>query len=70
MTPVEEAFAKGDVYLDYPFEGAKFRWEKQTLKVFRRFYGEPEAEISHTSNIYNDAISAGELITRDEYYGD
>lgn len=70
MVPIEEAFAKGDVYLDYAFEGVKFRWEKQTLKVFRRFYGKPETEISHTSNMYHDAISAGRLITRDEYFQD
>jgi len=70
MVLIEEAFRKGDVYLDYPFEDVKFRWEKQTQKVYRRFYGEAETEISHTSNLYHDAISAGKLVTREEYYGD
>lgn len=70
MLPIEEAFLMGNVYLDYPFEDVKFRWEKQTQKVYRRFYGEAEEEISHTSNLYHDAISAGKKITRDEYYRD
>ncbi|MDQ5988568.1 MAG: hypothetical protein CSYNP_04328 [Syntrophus sp. SKADARSKE-3] len=67
---VLDAFRQGDVYLDYPFEDVKFRWEKETKKVFRRFYGKAEEEISHTSNLYHDAISAGQLITREEYYRD
>jgi hypothetical protein len=67
-TSVEEAFRRGDVYLDYSFEGVQFRWEKQTQKVFRRFYGQAEVQISHTSNMYHDAISAGKQITRKEYF--
>ncbi len=70
MVPIEEAFLKCDVYLDYPFEDVKFRWEKQTQKVYRRFYGEPEMQISHTSNLYHNAISAGKQITREECYRD
>jgi len=67
---IADAYRAGDVYLDYPFEDVKFRWEKETKKVFRRFYGQAEAEISHTSNLYHDAISAGKLITREEYFRD
>lgn len=70
MVPIEEAFLRGDVYLDYPFEDVKFRWEKQTRKVYRRFYGQPEIQISHTSHLYHDAISAGKQITREEYFRD
>jgi hypothetical protein len=65
-----EAFRKGDVYLDYPFEEAKFRWDKQTRKLYRRFYGKPEEEIPASSALFNEAIAAGTEITREEYYRD
>ena len=61
---------QGDVYIDYMFEDAKFRYEKQTEKVYRRFYGETEVEIRPDSDIYNQAILSGREITRDEYYAD
>jgi hypothetical protein len=63
-----EIFREGhDVYLDYPFEQAMFRYERQTGRVFRRFYGEAEVEIEHTSNLFHEAISAGEQITAERY---
>ena len=65
-----DAFIAGDVYLDFPYEDAKFRYDKKTGRVFRRFYGQPEEEISPSSTLYNDAISAGKLIKRDEYFSD
>jgi hypothetical protein len=65
-----EEFIKGDVYIDFPYEDAKFRYEKKTGRVFRRFYGEAEKEIKPDSNLYNEAISVGRQITRDEYYAD
>lgn len=34
-----DAFLKGDVYIDFPYEKAKFRFEKDTLKVYQRWYG-------------------------------
>jgi hypothetical protein len=63
-----DSFKVGDVYIDYPFENAKFRFEKQTNKVYRRFYGESEDEIRWDSDLYNQAILSGREITRDEYY--
>ena len=65
-----DVYREGNVYLDYPFEDVKFRWEKETSKVFRRFYGEAEKEISCISNLFRDAMSAGKQITREEYYRD
>jgi hypothetical protein len=65
-----EAFQDGDVYIDYPFEDAKFRYEKQSGKVFRRFYGAPEVEIRSDADLYNQAILSGRQITRDEYFAD
>jgi 16S rRNA G527 N7-methylase RsmG len=65
-----DVFIKGDVYIDYPFEDAKFRYEKQTGKVYRRFYGEAEDEIVPSSDLYNQAIRVGKQITRDEYFRD
>ena len=64
------AFLKGDVYLDYPYEDAKFRFEKATNKIYRRFYGEPEMEIPESSNLYNEAISGGWQITVEDYFRD
>jgi len=65
-----DAFIKGDVYLDYPFEQAKFRYEKESGRVYRRFYGQPEDEILPGSSLYNDAIRTGKQITREEYFRD
>jgi hypothetical protein len=64
------AFQKGDVYIDYAFEDAKFRYEKQTGRVFRRFLGQSEDEIRQDSDLYTQAILSGREITRDEYYAD
>ena len=63
-------FRTRDIYIDYPFEDAKFRWDKDKQKVYRRFYGKEEVEIPHSSDLYNQAISAGKEITCDEYYRD
>lgn len=65
-----EALTKGNVYIDYAFEDAKFRFDKQSGKVYRRFYGEPEDEISPSSDLYHQAILSGLPISRDEYYAD
>lgn len=64
------AFERGDVYIDYAFEDAKFRYEKASGKVFRRFYGQSEVEIRPDSEIYNQAITSGREITRDAYLSD
>ena len=69
--PVQlDRFHKGDVYIDYAFEDAKFRYEKQTQKFYRRFYGQAEVEIRPDSDLYNQAILSGREITRGEYYAD
>lgn len=65
-----KALAEGDVYIDYPFEDAKFRWEPETEKVYRRFYGEPEIEIPHASKLFHEAISGGWRITAEDYFQD
>jgi hypothetical protein len=62
-----EAFERGDIYIDYPYEDAKFRWERGTRRVYRRFYGEPEVEIDPSSKLYHEAISGGWWIDREEY---
>jgi hypothetical protein len=64
-------FASGDEhYLDWPTEEAKFRYEKETGKVYRRFYGEKEEVIKPNSDLYNHAISVAKIITREEYFRD
>ncbi|MCI0504143.1 hypothetical protein L0Y65_05540 [Candidatus Micrarchaeota archaeon] len=65
-----DVFQAGDVYIDYPYEDVKFRFEKKTGKVFGRFYGQAEHEVAPSSELFHDAISAGRLITREEYYRD
>jgi len=65
-----DLFRLGDVYLDLPYEDAKFRYEKATGKVFRRFYGQAEVEIPSNSGLYHEAISAGRQITKEEYWQD
>jgi hypothetical protein len=65
-----DAFQAGDVYIDFPYEDVKFRFEKKTGKVFGRFYGHEEKEIEPSSKLYHEAISAGNLITKEEYYRD
>ncbi len=63
-----EVFREGhDVYIDYPFEDAMFRYEYQSSKVFRKFYGEAEVEVGYTSNLFREAMSAGQQITAEQY---
>jgi len=63
-----EVFREGhDVYIDYPFEDAMFRYEYQTGRVFRKFYGEAEVEAGYTSNLFREAMSAGQQITAEQY---
>ena len=68
--PMLYAFDLGDVYLDYPYEEMKFRYEKKTGKVFVRFYGKPECEVEHSYSFYREAMSAGTQITEEEYFRD
>ena len=65
-----KAFMEGDVYIDYPYEEVKFRFEKETIKVYRRWYGESEMEIPYHSDLYNKSHSGGWAITREEYFRD
>ncbi len=66
-----KAFIEGDVYIDYPYEDVKFRFEKETNRVYRRWYGESEEmEIPYHSDLYNQSHSGGWAITREEYFRD
>jgi hypothetical protein len=49
-------FRKRDIYIDYPYEDAKFRWERDTGKVYRRFYGKEETEIPHSSDLFSRCV--------------
>jgi hypothetical protein len=64
-----ELFARGDVYIDYPFEEVMFRWDHGAMKVYRRFYGEDESPdpVAHDNRLFNDAIQFGDQITREQY---
>ena len=63
-----DIFQQGDVYLDYPFEEMKVRFEKSTGRVFARFYDKPEYQVEHSSRLFHEAISAGTVITREDYF--
>jgi hypothetical protein len=56
------------VYIDVPYEEVMFRYENDTGKVFRKFYGGArEDEIGRESKLYSEAIIAGTQTTLDEY---
>jgi len=65
-----KAFIEGDVYIDYPYEDVKFRFEKETGKVYKRRYGGVEMEIPGNSKLYYEARRGGCAITREEYFRD
>ena len=62
-----ELFQQGDVYVDYKFEDMKFRFEKDTGKVFVRLDGGQEVEIEQSHPHFREAISAGKVITKEQY---
>lgn len=70
MKGVLELFQRGDVYLAYPFEDMRFRYEKSTDRIFSRYLNDKEVEVPHSDRLFNDAISAGKVISRDEYSSD
>jgi hypothetical protein len=58
-----------DVFVDYPFEDVKFRWDHVGKKVYRKFYGQDaETVIGHDNRLFNDALRFGDEITRSDYY--
>jgi hypothetical protein len=61
------AFHLGDVYIDFAYESVKIRFEKKSGKVFSKFYGKSESELSSSTNLFRDATDAGELISRADY---
>lgn len=69
MVPMK-VFQQGDVYIDYPFEEAKFRYEQDTGKVFGRFSGRAEVEVGYTNDLFRDAMRSGTQINREQYFRD
>jgi hypothetical protein len=64
------AFQQGDVYIDYPFDDAKFRYEHATSRVFRRFKNREEVEVGYTNDLFRDAMRSGAKIEREQYFAD
>ncbi|MGK5084296.1 hypothetical protein WDW37_13450 [Bdellovibrionota bacterium FG-1] len=60
----------GDFYIDDPYQDCKFRFEKVAGKVYARPYGEGENEIRQSNSCFCEALSAGKVITKEEYYRD
>ncbi len=65
-----KAFQDGDVYIDYPFDDAKFRYEHATSRVFGRFNDGDEVELGYTNDLFRDAMRSGSQIDREQYFGD
>jgi hypothetical protein len=54
-------FRHRDVFIHYDFEEVFFRYERETRKFFRKFYGEEgEGEVPFDNRLLNDAIRFGE----------
>jgi hypothetical protein len=64
------AFQQGDVYIDYPFEDAKFRYEHATSRVFLRFNNREEVEVGYTNDLFRDGMRSGTQIDREQYFSD
>ena len=63
-----EPFARGDIYVDYPFEDVMFRWDHLERKAYRKFYGKAETgPIPHDNRLYNEALCFGDEISREAY---
>ncbi len=62
-----DLFGRGDVFIDFPYEDAMFRFEFRSGRIFRKFYGEEEVEIARDSKLFHEAISAGDVTTPDHY---
>ena len=69
MVPMK-AFQRGDVYIDYPFEDAKFRYEHATSSAFFRFCGREEVEVGYSNDLFRDAMRSGTQIDRQHYFQD
>lgn len=69
MVPMT-AFQQGDVYIDYPFEDARFRYEHATSRVFRRFKNHEEVEVGYANDLFRDAMRSGTQIDREQYFND
>lgn len=62
------AFKAGDLYIEYAFEEALFRYEKDTARFFRKFYTQShEHEVQHDSRLLCEAICSGVLTTAQRY---
>jgi hypothetical protein len=69
--PIEkgEKFAKGDLFIDYPFEDVMYRWDHLQQRIFVKFYGEPESPntVPHDNRLFNDALLYGDEISQEDY---
>jgi len=65
-----DAFEQGDVYIDFPFERVKCRYDKARDRLYTRFYGETEHEVQWNDELFKAAIQNGTQITREDYFRD
>lgn len=61
-------FNSEDIYINYAHERVMFRYEHQSKKFFRRFYGRvEETEVAFDNNLLNEAIRFGTEISQKAY---
>ena len=62
-------FKDRDIFIDYDFEDVMFRYEYQTRRFFRKFYGKTEeTEVSYDNRLLNDAMLFGEETDVQSYH--
>ena len=64
-----EEFSKRDIYVNYSFEDAMFRWDHEEEIIYVKFYNKNESlePVPHDNRLFNDALLYGEEITKEEY---
>ncbi len=57
----KEQIRDRDIFIDYDFEEVMFRYEFNTRRFFRRFYGDSKEDgVPYDNRLLNDAIRFGE----------
>jgi hypothetical protein len=57
------------VYIDYPSEQVKFRWDHRAGKVYCKPYGKSESLAYYAGELFTDATLYGDEITAEDYSG-
>ena len=68
MGIAKESLRDRDVFFDYDFEEALFRFDHRAKTFFCKLYGQPsEVEIPHDDRLVNEALRFGEEVSEALY---